>query len=265
MAVYVSALFVALLPTAAAQEAKPAPRDRAVKRALLQLQGSWQFESLEEDGKKVAGDELKQRTLFFGADIFLMRRGSELLQAGNVQVNPAKTPRSINAIVSKGENKGRVMLGIYELKGDTLRLCLDIEGEERPKDFKAAEGSKRLIAVCKRIRHKNEDVDITGPYRSEAIQDNGTKYTADVMIERLGDAYIVTYKKGPVTAYVAVGIRQGDVFCLAWANQGQVGVTVYRIEPGPRLVGQYAHLGGAGIVNPEILTRAKKTLDARRP
>ena len=85
----------------------------------------------------------------------------------------------------------------------------------------------------------------------------------EATIERLGDAYLVTYKKGPLTAYIAVGIRHGDTFCLAWANQGQVGVTLYKIEPGPRLVGQYTHLGGAGILNQETLTRARKTIDAR--
>ena len=84
-----------------------------------------------------------------------------------------------------------------------------------------------------------------------------------MFIDRLGDAYLVTYKKGTVTAYVAVGIRQGDMFSLAWANAGQVGVTVYRIEAGPRLVGQYTHLGGPGILSQETLTPAKRVLDTR--
>jgi uncharacterized protein (TIGR03067 family) len=240
-----------------------AERDQAVKRALQQIQGTWTFESLEEDGMKVAAADLKKRTLFFGANVFVVRQGKTIYQAGGVQLNPAKSPKSINAMVRAGQDKGKVMLGIYALDGDTLKLCLDTEGEERPKEFKAAAGSKRLLAVLKRARRKDEKQDITGTYRAEAIQDDGSKYVAEATIERLGDAYIVTYKKGPVTAYVAVGIRHGDTFCMAWANQGQVGVTLYQIEPGPRLVGQYTHLGGAGIINQEILTRAKKMIDVR--
>jgi uncharacterized protein (TIGR03067 family) len=263
MSVYMSALFAVLLPAAAAQPQPETARDRAVKRALQQLQGTWKFESLEEDGVKVAADELKKRTIFFGADVFLVRRGHAILQAGGLQVNPSKSPRTVNAMVKAGEHKGKVMLGIYALEGDTLKVCLDVEGEERPKEFKSAAGSKRLLAVCKRVPRKKEEVEITGTYRSESIQEDGTKYVSEAVIERMGDAYLVTYKKGPVTAYVAVGLRHGDVFCLAWANRGQVGVTLYQIEAGPRLVGQYTHLGGPGLVSQETLTRVKKTIDAR--
>jgi uncharacterized protein (TIGR03067 family) len=263
MSVCLSALFAVLLPTAAVQPPPDSSRERAVKQALKQFQGTWAFESLEEDGVKVAAEELKIRTIFFGADVFVVRQGNKIVQAGALQLNPAKSPKSVNAMVKVGQDKGKVMLGIYALDGDTLKLCLDVEGEARPKEFKAGAGSKRLLAVCKRVKRKNEDLDITGTYRAEAIQDDGTKYVAEAVIERIGDAYIVTYKKGPVTAYIAVGIRHGDTFCIAWANQGQVGVTLYKIEPGPRLVGQYTHLGGAGILNQEILTRARKTIDAR--
>src|SRR5262249_29042163 len=234
MSVYLSALFTLLLPASAAQAQPEGFRDKAVKRALQQIQGTWKFESLEEDGVKVAAEEMKKRTIFFGADIFLVRHGHAVIQVGGVQLNPAKAPRSINAMVTKGKDKGKVMLGIYALEGDTLKLCLDVEGEERPKEFKSAPGSKRLLAVCKRVRQTKEKVEITGTYRSEALQEDGSKYISEAVIERRGDAYLVTYKKGPITAYVAVGIRHGDVFCLAWANQGQVGVTVYLIEAGPR-------------------------------
>jgi uncharacterized protein (TIGR03067 family) len=263
MSVCLSALFAVLLPASALQPPPGPPRGQATREALKPFQGTWTFESLEEDGMKVTADELKQRTIFFGADVFVVRQGNKILQAGGLQVNPSKNPKSVNAMVKVGQDKGKVWLGIYALDGDTLKLCLDTEGEERPKEFKAPAGSKRLLAVCKRVKRKNENLEIAGTYRSEAIQDDGSKYVAEAIIERLGDAYLVTYKKGPLTAYIAVGIRHGDTFCIAWANQGQVGVTLYKIEPGPRLVGQYTHLGGAGMLNQETLTKARKTIDAR--
>jgi uncharacterized protein (TIGR03067 family) len=253
---------LAVLTQAVAQQPET-ERDRAASKELQQLQGTWKFESLEEDGAKVAAADFKDRTLFFGANLFLFRRGTTVVQAGDVRLDPAKSPKTVNAVVRVGQNKGEVMLGIYALEGDTLKLCLDVEGTERPKEFKSTAGSKRLLAVCKRVKPKNEDVPITGLYRSESIQEDGTKYLAEVVIERVGDAYRVTYKKGPITAYVAVGVRQGEMFCMAWVNQGQVGVTLYRIEPGPRLVGQYTHLGGPGILSQEILTRTKKMIDVR--
>src|SRR5437588_178261 len=83
------------------------------------------------------------------------------------------------------------------------------------KELKSPAGSKRLLATFKRIRPKNEEVALPGLYRSESIQEDGTKYIAEAVIERVGEAYIVTYKKGPVTAYVGIGVRQGDMFCMA--------------------------------------------------
>ena len=40
------------------------------------------------------------------------------------------------------------MLGIYELKGDTLKVCFDPKGKERPTDFTSKAG--RMTAVVER-------------------------------------------------------------------------------------------------------------------
>ena len=58
-------------------------------------------------------------------------------------------------------------------------------------------------------------------------------------------------------AYVGTGIRQGDTLSVAWVNRGSVGVSVYKIEKGPKLVGVYTEVGGAGLVAKEVLTISK--------
>jgi hypothetical protein len=40
------------------------------------------------------------------------------------------------------------MLGIYELKGDTFKVCFDPKGKERPSDFTGKAG--RMTAVVER-------------------------------------------------------------------------------------------------------------------
>jgi hypothetical protein len=45
------------------------------------------------------------------------------------------------------------VVGIYEVKGDTLRLCYTINGE-RPTEFKAKEASLRTYAVFQRVKTK---------------------------------------------------------------------------------------------------------------
>jgi len=257
------ALLAVFISAAEAPEQPQTPRDKAATEELQRLQGNWKFESLEKDGAPAAAKEFKDRTLFIGGGIFVVRQGSTMVQAGELHVDPTKKPKIVNATVMLGQHKGNVMLGIYEQDGDTLKLCLDAQGLDRPKEFKTAADSDRTFIVARRVRPKDEQIDIVGKYQSECMQLDGTKFVSEVTIDRHGEGYLVTYWKGKGIAYVGVGLRQGDVFSMSWANAGQVGITTYKIEPGPRLVGQYTNLGGPGITSPETLTRPKKKMDVR--
>jgi uncharacterized protein (TIGR03067 family) len=45
------------------------------------------------------------------------------------------------------------MLGIYQLEGDTLTICLG--GNVRPKTFESPDGSRNLLLVLKRVKRKD--------------------------------------------------------------------------------------------------------------
>ncbi len=238
-----------------AQPDIPTPKETALKQELARLQGGWQIESMQEDGAKTAAEDLKGRTLFFGRDTFLFRRPDNLIQIGMLKLDPGKSPKTVNATIMRGPQKGETMLGIYTVEGDALKICFHVPGEERPKEFSAAAGSGRLLMVSKRIRNKDDGPDLTGTYRSVSTEIDGSKHAAEVDIERMGDAYLVTYKRGVGVAYIGIGLRKGNVFCMSWISQGQAGITMYTIESGHRLVGNYSQLGGPGILSEETLTR----------
>jgi uncharacterized protein (TIGR03067 family) len=238
----------------------PSPRDQAAFEELARLQGSWQYESLEENGEKKAAADLKGRSILIGADAFLIRRDNKLLQLGQLKLDPTRMPKTVNAIVKQGENKGEIMLGIYELDGDTLKMCFDVQGQERPKEFKTKPDSNLMLAVCKRVKLAKDEADLSGTYRSDAIDIDGRKHTTDVDIQRRGDAYFVTYRKGKAVGYVGIGIRKGNVFSMSWVSQGQAGLSVYHIEEGRRLVGSFTQLGGPGFLGQETLTRVAKDI-----
>lgn len=231
------------------------PPGDAAKQELRRLQGSWRVEALEENGEKKGAEDLKDRTIFFGGDAFLVRQGGKLLQMGVLKFDPSKTPKSVNANIIQGGQKGDVLLGIYERDGDSLKLCMDTRGDARPKEFKSEPDSGRVLMICKRLENKDNQPDLSGVYRSESTEIDGSKHVAEAVIERVGDAYMVSYRRGNAISFLGVGIRKGDVFCMSWINQGQVGVTLYQIEKGQRLVGQYTRLGPPGVLSQEILTR----------
>ena len=51
---------------------------------------------------------------------------------------------------TEGPGKGKTMLGIYELTGDTYKVCFALPGGERPKEFASKPGSKTMLIVMKR-------------------------------------------------------------------------------------------------------------------
>ena len=123
-----------------------------VEKEFKKFQGVWTFESIEAGGKKAPADQLKGATITFAGDKFTVKKGDEVIQAGTQKLDPSKSPKSIDVLVTEGMKKGAVMLGIYEIDGDTLTVCFDEEGKKRPAEFKSAPGSETFVNVHKRVK-----------------------------------------------------------------------------------------------------------------
>ncbi len=236
-------------------EARDAAREQAAKQEIQRLQGTWDCLSWVEGGKVLDKDELKGRTAFFGADVCILRHGGKIMQIVTQKLDPTREPKTVTATVNQGRQKGDVLLGIYELQGDTLRCCFDLEGQKRPTEFSSSAGPNFVLTVYKRRpAHPSEALDLSGRYKSLSLQLDGSEHRADAVIHRRGDSYVISYMKGSAVTYIGVGIRKGDILSVCWANRGQAGISVYRIEEGPNLVGNYTELGGVGYLSREILT-----------
>src|SRR5437660_10088941 len=90
-----------IAPRAAGQE--------IAKKELEKLQGTWTFDSYEENGKKTPPEELKEKRIFFGSNQFIIKNGPELLQVGSLKLDPLDGHRDIDATVVAGPYKGNTM------------------------------------------------------------------------------------------------------------------------------------------------------------
>ncbi len=71
---------------------------------------------------------------------------------GTVTLDPAKTPKQMDILGKVGPNAGKTLKTIYKLDGDTLVVCYELGGGDRPTEFKTKAGSKQLLAEYKRAK-----------------------------------------------------------------------------------------------------------------
>jgi uncharacterized protein (TIGR03067 family) len=119
---------------------------------LKKIQGKWKFTAHEMNGKPLPPEELAKLTITFSGDKWSVRMDDKEVQAGTHKFDTAKTPPHVDAVVTVGEDKGNTMLGIFELKGDTLKVCFDPMGKTRPTSLSAKEG--QFAAVVQRVPKK---------------------------------------------------------------------------------------------------------------
>src|SRR5689334_617586 len=108
-----------LVLTAAGGTGARADDQADVEKELQKFRGTWTFESVATGGKEESAAAFKGMTVTFEGDRYTVKNGDEVIQAATQKLDPSKSPKTIDVTVVEGLNKGAVMLGIYEISGDT--------------------------------------------------------------------------------------------------------------------------------------------------
>jgi uncharacterized protein (TIGR03067 family) len=138
------------LPGALAQEKVKAKEAAA-------LQGTWVIVGKEFMGKKASEDEVRKltgRTVIKGDKITAWTDdlGKEkIISESTFKLDSGAKPKTMDLKYISGDLKGESELAIYELDGDTLKVCYSFgPGEQRPTEFAGKPDGKSLFLTYKR-------------------------------------------------------------------------------------------------------------------
>jgi uncharacterized protein (TIGR03067 family) len=118
---------------------------------LAKMQGTWKRVSMELQGKPRMPDEIKDWTSTYRDDELTLYGGKEVYRRGIVTLDASQTPKAMNTWDSDGPFKDQTVPGIYELDGDTMRVCFALPGHPRPTEFTTKHGSGFLYCEFKRV------------------------------------------------------------------------------------------------------------------
>ena len=131
-------LFAGLASAASLGASSP---DEAMTNQLKAMAGTWEPVSAENNGVKASQADLAGTVWVRRTDgRWTMQRGGKTIVEWSVKaIDPRKSPKTIDLEVSAGTYRGVVYPGIYELEGDTLRICFALPDKpQRPTEFNAA-------------------------------------------------------------------------------------------------------------------------------
>ena len=132
---------------AAAVGVEPPALEMTGRGPISELEGEWAMVSCIRNGDPLGPMMVKggkrvtrgnDTTVFFGDHPFLKT---------TFTLDPSQQPKTIDL-----GNAGEVQRGIYELDGETMKICYAAPGERRPSDYATARGDGRTMAVWQRTK-----------------------------------------------------------------------------------------------------------------
>ena len=127
------------------------PKDDRAK-----IQGTWEVVEFVVNGQTIPEEQSKEMRLAFTEDkMTLTGSNGQNKREYTYSLDPAAMPRAIDTSPLDGPFKGKKGPAIYELDGDSLKLCIpNKETKDRPTEFKSPKGSNLGLFVLRRVKTK---------------------------------------------------------------------------------------------------------------
>jgi uncharacterized protein (TIGR03067 family) len=100
------------------------------------LTGTWVPVAADVSGRQLVVAQLRVARLIIGRDGYqIVDHSDQVVDGGELRLDEAAFPCALDIVGSHGPHAGKRMLAIIELDGDRLRVCYDLERDERPSNM----------------------------------------------------------------------------------------------------------------------------------
>jgi uncharacterized protein (TIGR03067 family) len=127
--------------------AGPKPASDAEK-----VPGVWRFTSSERDGKAEPCDPKNPLEVEFTGETFRFSLPAGASHPQGYKLDPTAKPKAIDWLAGGKHGSSKPLAGIYELDGDTLKICWGTGGGGRPKEFTTKAETGEWLWVLKRAK-----------------------------------------------------------------------------------------------------------------
>jgi uncharacterized protein (TIGR03067 family) len=112
--------------------------------------GKWEYVEWRHAGEKLSEEKHKSLVLVIGPKECRVEAVDKLLSVATYKVGEEKKLRTVELDISHGNFKDKKMLAIFEINGDTMRICYDLEGKAFPTEFSSTKENKWVLVTYKR-------------------------------------------------------------------------------------------------------------------
>ncbi|MGE0378525.1 MAG: TIGR03067 domain-containing protein [Planctomycetaceae bacterium] len=114
------------------------------------MEGAWEVVELVQDGTPVPKEVFATwRVKFAGNRLTIVE--SQGSHAVVFKLDPSSRPKGMDSTPLDGPQKGKTLRGIYDVQGDSVKVCLPREeGAKRPTEFVSGKGSDLGLLMLKR-------------------------------------------------------------------------------------------------------------------
>jgi uncharacterized protein (TIGR03067 family) len=151
-------------------------------KEYARLAGVWRFALVEVEGKKQPEVPFATNKMILSKDGHYVVVQGPRVTRGTLKLDPSKDPKHYDPTIMTGRLRGLTVPGIYELDGDTLRICFPLRNRERPTILARKPGSGLMFQAFKREKKDVKEglieagrVELAGTWQAVSYSHDGNQ------------------------------------------------------------------------------------------